>query len=130
MAKTKSRKNTDREERIAMEMIVDAYGPEEQAMGWYFYLEDNLQFPFTARCIAKRVISPLQVEDEVEVVGVAPEEECENEMFVTIRWEKGDLAVPLSRLVAIRSTDQQTEVVCSHSLPGPYLPRSYAVTFP
>jgi hypothetical protein len=37
MAKSKPRQNEDREERIAMEIIVDAYGPEEQAMGWYYY---------------------------------------------------------------------------------------------
>ncbi len=41
-----------REERIMMEIVVDAYGPEEQAMGWYYYLEGQLQFPFLAHCIA------------------------------------------------------------------------------
>ena len=39
MAKTNHRQNKDREERIEMEIIVDAYGPEEQAMGWYYYLD-------------------------------------------------------------------------------------------
>jgi hypothetical protein len=34
-----------REERIEMEIIVDAYNPEEQAMGWYYYLDNNLDFP-------------------------------------------------------------------------------------
>jgi hypothetical protein len=51
----------------------------------------------------------LQVKDEVEVVRMAPEEECEKEMFVTIRWEKGGLAVPLSQLTAISVTDEQTK---------------------
>ncbi|MCB0227249.1 MAG: calcium-binding protein, partial [Anaerolineae bacterium] len=37
-----------REERITMEIVVDAYGPEEQAMGWYAYLDDILQIPFLA----------------------------------------------------------------------------------
>ena len=36
-----------RERRIVDEIIVDAYGPEEQAMGWYYYLDDQLNFPFT-----------------------------------------------------------------------------------
>ena len=27
--------NSEREERIAMEIIVDAYGPGEQTLGWY-----------------------------------------------------------------------------------------------
>ncbi len=54
-----------------MDIIVDAYGSEEQAMGWYYYLEEKLQFPFTAVCNAKRVISPLRVQDEVDVIGMA-----------------------------------------------------------
>ena len=109
MAKTKLTKSKDREERIVMEIIVDAYGPEEQAMGWYYYLEEKLQFPFTAVCSAKRAISPLQVKDEVDIFRMAPEEECEKEMFVMIRWEKDGLAVPLSQLIAINSTDEQTK---------------------
>ena len=92
-----------------MEIIVDAYGSEEQAMGWYYYLEEKLQFPFSAVCHAKRTISPLQVEDEVDVLGMASEEECEKEMFVTIRWERDGLAVPLSQLTPINSTDGQTK---------------------
>ena len=35
----------EREERIQIEIIVDAYGPDEQAIGWYSYLEEYLQFP-------------------------------------------------------------------------------------
>ena len=68
--------------------MVDAYSPEERAMGWYYYLDDTLQFPFLARCIAKRVISPLQVGDEVDLFRMASEEECEREMFVMIRWDR------------------------------------------
>jgi hypothetical protein len=30
-------RDQEREQRITMEIIVDAYGPEEQAMGWYYY---------------------------------------------------------------------------------------------
>jgi hypothetical protein len=29
-------RDEEREQRITMEIIVDAYGPEEQAMGWYY----------------------------------------------------------------------------------------------
>jgi hypothetical protein len=92
-----------------MEIIVDAYSPEEQAMGWSYYHEEKLQFPFTAICNTKRSISPLRVKDEVNVIGPAPEEECEKEMFVTIRWERGGLAVPLSQLTPIRDTGAQTK---------------------
>jgi hypothetical protein len=48
---TKARRNHHRENRIREEIIVDAYGPEEQAVGWYYYLEDKIHFPFHAQCI-------------------------------------------------------------------------------
>lgn len=38
----------DREERITLAIVVDAYGPEEQVMGGYYYPEDHLPFPFAA----------------------------------------------------------------------------------
>jgi hypothetical protein len=49
-----------REDRIDNEAIVDAYGSEEQAMGWYYYLEARLRFPFQARCVAAKVVLPLR----------------------------------------------------------------------
>jgi len=107
MAKVK--KNVERENRIEMEIIVDAYGPEEQAMGWYCYLEEKLHFPFPAKCIAERTISPLRKGDEVEVLNMAPEKECQHEMFVEIRWERRrPLAIPLSQLRPIAEADEDT----------------------
>jgi hypothetical protein len=106
-----SRVETDeaREYRIEMEIVVDAYGEEERAMGWYCYLQDKLTFPFLARCIARRVTSPLKVGDEVEVLKMAPDEECEREMFVMVRWEREGLAVPLSQLEVIHADDETEE---------------------
>jgi Calcium binding len=109
MAKAKQKHDPEREQRITMEIVVAAYDAQERAMGWYYYLQDQVQFPFTATCIAKRAISPLRVKDEVEVIGMPGEEECEHEMFVTIRWEKEGLAVPLSQLKPISRTDEQTK---------------------
>ena len=84
-----------REERIQWEIVADAHDAEEQAAGWYAYLEDTLHFPFRARCRTERASSPLRVNDEVEVVSMAPDE---REMFVEIRWEGRTLAIPLSQL--------------------------------
>src|SRR5438067_12238178 len=79
---TRREKDEEREERINMEIIVDAYGPEEQAMGWYNYLDDVLQFPFSARCVVQRRTSPLKVAEEVKGTGMASRYECEHEMRV------------------------------------------------
>ncbi len=104
-------RDEEREQRIAMEIIVDAYAADEQAMGWYVYLEQQLQFPFLAKCIAQRAISPLRVGDEVEITGMAPEEECEHEMFVLTRWDRSDLAVPLSQLEGLVVDDQTRQAI-------------------
>lgn len=105
----KTKRDRKREHRITMEIVVDAYDGHERAMGWYYYLQDQLQFPFTAICMTKRAISPLRVKDKVEVIGMPAEDDCEHEMFVTIRWGQDGLAVPLSQLKPIASTDDQTK---------------------
>ena len=101
-------KDQEREERIVMEIVVDAYDSEERAMGWYYYLQGQLQFPFLTHCVARRAISPLRIGDEVEVVDMAPEEECKHEMFVLMPWERATLAVPLSQLKVADHVDEET----------------------
>ena len=109
-----------REERITMEIVVDAYDEYERAMSWHCYLQDTLTFPFQAICTEKRATSPLQVRKEVTVIGMPDAEECEDEMFVYVRWpqEPGDdsdetddddgLAVPLSQLQPLPEVDEET----------------------
>ena len=99
-----ARTNPDprRDRRIEQEIIVDANGPEEQAMGWYYYLEDTLHFPFSAKCLAPRATSPLRKGQEVQVLDLAPVEECDREMFVTVQWEERKLAVPLAKLQPLK----------------------------
>ena len=105
----KRKRDAKREERIGMEIVVDAHDAEEQAMGWYYYLEEKLRFPFTAVCVAERAISVLWKGDEVDVLEMAPPDECRHEMFVGMRWERRPLAVPLSQLKPIAETDRQTK---------------------
>jgi hypothetical protein len=109
MAK-KPKHDPKREEHINMEIVVDCYDNDERAMGWYCHLQGQLRFPFTAICINQRPISPLRVKDEVEVIGVPPEEECHSEMFVTNQWDRPEgLAVPLAQLKPIANTDERTK---------------------
>jgi hypothetical protein len=101
-------KDEEREERIVMEIIVDAYGPEEQALGWYYYLKGRLTFPFRARCVRERRVSPLWLDEEVEVLEMAPDEDCEHGMFVMIQWRDREMGVPLEQLEAVKA-DRETE---------------------
>jgi hypothetical protein len=96
-----------REDRIENEAIVDA-GPDEQAMGWYYYLENKVSFPFQARCISTKLVSPLRKGEIVEARRLAPEDACMSDMLVLIRWQGRNMAVPLSQLAAI-DPDESTE---------------------
>jgi len=86
----------------------DAYGPEEQAMGWYYYLEEKPGVPFLATCIAEKAVLPLRQGEKVEDVAMAPERECEHEMFVAVRCEGRKLAVPLVQLKPGAKADKDT----------------------
>jgi hypothetical protein len=100
-----------REDRIAMEIVVDAYGADERAMGWYYYLQEKLEVPFVARCVEGREVSPLSLGDEVEVVGMPAERECQREMLVSIAWGERTLAVPLAQLEVVEASDETREAV-------------------
>lgn len=105
------KENKAREERIIMDYTVDCYGEEERAMGWYYSMEDKLNFPFMAKCIKERETSPLEVGDEVEVIEMASEDECQSEIFVKIRWEKRGLAVPLDQLKGVKVDKETKEAI-------------------
>ncbi len=63
-------RDDSREERIDLEIVVDAYNKEERAMGWYYYLDNHLNFPFKALWTSRRRTSSLTSET-VEVVGMS-----------------------------------------------------------
>ena len=107
----KSKEDPVRENRISDEAIVDAYGPEEQAMGWYYYLQNKICFPFRAKCTASKIVSPLRKGETVEVRRLASEDICANDMFVLVRKDGRNIAVPLSQLTAIEAAEATTEAI-------------------
>jgi hypothetical protein len=88
----------ERDERIRNEIIVDAYTADEMAISWCYHLERQMSFPFQARCIEERTISPLREDEEVPVVGMTDEVVSSREMFVLVEWRDREFGVPLSQL--------------------------------
>jgi hypothetical protein len=107
----KPKKDPIREDRIQNEAIVDAYGPEEQALGWYYYLENKIRFPFQAQCIRATAASPLRKGETVEVRRLGPEDSCGGDMLVQIRWQGRNVAVPLSQLIPLDPDESTTEAI-------------------
>jgi hypothetical protein len=91
-----------REARIAMEIVVDCYNQVECFGGWFWYLEEKLEFPFRARCVTRREVSPLKKGEEVEVIGMLDEGwDNPSEILVRIKWQGRKLSVPLAQLEGI-----------------------------
>ncbi|MDX9992521.1 MAG: calcium-binding protein [Anaerolineales bacterium] len=101
-------KDEVREDRINMEAIVDANGAEEQAIGWYYYLDDKIQFPFQAKCIAASEVSPLKSGEIVRVTQMLSADKCMHEMFVKIEWNGRTFGIPLAQIEAI-NVDADTQ---------------------
>jgi hypothetical protein len=103
----KPRNDPVREDRIHEEAIVDA-GPEEQAYGLVLLYGEQDQLSFQSQMRGLEITSPLAKGDVVEVLRMAPEDACMNDMLVLVRWQGRKLAVPLSQLTAV-APDEATE---------------------
>jgi hypothetical protein len=96
-----------RDKRIRREILTDAYTADEQAISWCYHLEREMTFPFQARCIEERTISPLREGEEVPVVGMTDGVVSSREMFVLVEWMDRGFGAPLSQLEVL-DVDQDT----------------------
>jgi hypothetical protein len=100
-----------REERIDDEIVVDAYDSEERMSGWFHSIQDTIENNVRCRCRKTRSMSPLKVGEEVDVIDVAPYDDCESEMFVLVGWNDRKLAVPLEQLEPIEGDPKAVEII-------------------
>ena len=63
----KARPDDPKLEKLIEEATVDAYGPAEQATGFYTMIEENVRFPFMAKMIG----------EEVEILAIDLDEDGE-----------------------------------------------------
>ncbi|MFH7030575.1 MAG: calcium-binding protein [Heteroscytonema crispum UTEX LB 1556] len=105
-----------REHRIETEILVDAEDKEERAMAWYYYLDDTLDFPFKAKWTKKgrgKSTSPQEI--EVEVLGMAPEDDCLKDMIVEVADLNGKeddvFSAKLSELKVIDADSETLEAL-------------------
>ncbi len=105
----------NREHRIKTEIIIDAEDKEERAMGWYEYLDDTLNVPFLAKWTKKGRKSTSVEEKQVEVLGMAPDDECLKDMFVEVVYPDGKdedvFSAKLSEIVAIDADSETQEAL-------------------
>ncbi|BAY93581.1 MULTISPECIES: calcium-binding protein [unclassified Tolypothrix] len=105
-----------RESRIETEIIADTGNDkEERAMGWYYYLDDTLNFPFNAKLKKKARKTGVIEEKQVEVLAMAPDEDCFKDMYVEVVYPGGDdediFSAKLSEIEAIDADEETLEAL-------------------
>ncbi len=108
------KRDETREERIAMEIVVDCYNESEAWSGWWCYLEDKLACPFVAECVRERRTSPLKMGERVTVIGMLDDDDAADalgEMQVEIEWQGRTLGVPLAQLRGVEVNEETAEAI-------------------
>lgn len=103
-------RDEEREERIHNEVIVDAYGEDEQEIGWFYYLADSIAFPFQAKCIKEIRKSPLKSGEVVMVMDMVADDRG-HDMLAEIKFQGRTLGVPLAQLQAIDSNELTRQAI-------------------
>jgi hypothetical protein len=105
-------KDAERDYRIHDEIIVDAYGEEEQAMSWYYYMEENLEFPMKAK-VKLRLRGGKTEEKAIKIVEIDPESETSLTLRLGITEGKSDRVqyVSPADIVRIQTTEGNLEIL-------------------
>ena len=101
---TKS-KRAEIEHRIDYEIIVDCYEDHEVQMGWYYYMEDKLNFPFTATVEIEKRNGQKELK-KVEVLKSTCKEEFGEDMMVGVAFDEFVHSVPLLSLKNIEADEE------------------------
>jgi len=98
--------NAEIEERLLMEIVVDAYNESERAVGWHCYLDDRLEFPFLARIEREAHCNPLPVGEMVTALALdEPDGDCHDGFWVSVKSKIGKFDLPLEQLEPIDANE-------------------------
>lgn len=100
----------ERKNRIYFEIIVDAHDQEEQNMGWHYYMEETLKFPFKAEVKIKKR-NKTEFIQKVDVLELSSNECFKNDMKVGVSYNEDVFDVPLLSLTNIEADEKSIEAI-------------------
>lgn len=108
-----SKKNELYEDKLYDEILVDCKDVYEQNMSWYYYVSDELEFPFKAKIEMKKRNGQTEL-IEVEILDLSEDLSNFEESFdlkVDIELNEYIIEVPLMNLKDVQGSEQTIEVV-------------------
>ena len=104
---TRIPQDKERERRIDDEIVVDAYNEEERAMGWYYYLSDNINFPFEAKWLSGKKAEGR----DVKVLDMSSEDDCLHDMFVKVEYQDDVFSARLSDIEPLKIDAETVQAI-------------------
>lgn len=101
------------EEKIWNEILIDCKDDIEQNMSWFYYVQDELEFPFIAY-VALKELTGREVLKRVNVVRMSSDDSnFEKNFNLTVEVEFDDciLEFPLSKLERIKASESTVNVI-------------------
>lgn len=102
--------NEEMQHRIDYEILVDCYDDDEFSMGWFYFFEEALEFPFKATAQLKKRDGTLEMK-LVKIVGMGSDEVGFLNNDFNLNMEQGQYVVqiPYSRLRDIKASEETLE---------------------
>ena len=76
------------------------------------YLEGRVTFPVPGEvCVTTKAVSPLRKGETTDVLRVATEDACDQNIILQIRWQGRKMAIPLSQLTDIDPDESTDEAI-------------------
>jgi hypothetical protein len=114
--------NQIREARFAEKILSEAEDKVERAMAWYYYLDDTINFRFSAVWNKINRKTSSVEKRNVEVLSMSDAESCLSNMYVVISYMDDQYDVKLSEIEAIDADEQTKEALADW---GYWLARGY-----
>ena len=105
-------KNKEYEEILYNEILVDCKDDYDQNMSWYYYVQDELDFPFEAQIELKKREGG-KVLKSVQVIELSDDEDFHRNSNLKVNIELDDYIIetPLGKLTEIEATERTIEII-------------------
>jgi len=96
--------------KIDYEIIVDSHDEYEMSMGWYYFMEESITFPFKATAQLKKRDGSIE-KKEVIIVGLSSDEESfmSNDFELEMETEQHINKISFSKLSNIKASAETLE---------------------
>lgn len=106
-------RNLKYDERLYDEILVDCRDEGEQNMSWFYYCQDELEFPFEANIELKKRGGG-KISKKINVLNLFPDDsnfERNFELKVEIELDDYIIDIPITKLTDIKGTENTIEII-------------------